>query len=115
MERYIGTNIKLFRTKLGLSQEDVARYCGIQREVLSYYETGQREVSLLHLEKIAEFMGVEMDLFLEGNPSEIVPDLALAFRADEITASDRDQMAYFKRIVKNYLKLKSIEADGVKA
>jgi len=48
MENIIGNNIKLFREKLGLSQLEIANYCGINREVLSYYENGNRDVSLLH-------------------------------------------------------------------
>lgn len=115
MSTFIGKNIKLFREKIGVSQEDIADYCGIKREILSYYENEKREVSLLHLEKIAEFLNVNLESFLEENPSEIQPDLALAFRANELAPSDRDHIAYFKRIVKNYLKMKSIEANGIQA
>jgi len=115
MENKIGTNIKLFRNRLNISQSELADYCGIQREVLSYYENGNRDVSLLHLEKISEFMDVDIEVFLEENPSKIQPDLALAFRADELTTSDREQIAYFKRVVKNYLKMKTIETNGVTA
>lgn len=115
METYIGKNIKLFREKSGVSQEDIADYCGIKREILSYYENEKREVSLLHLDKIAEFLNIDLGAFLEENPSEIHPDFALAFRANELTSSDRSQIAYFKRIVKNYLKMKTIEVNGIQA
>ena len=113
MSTHIGNNIKIFREKSGLSQEEIADYCGIKREILSYYENGKREVSLLHLEKISEFLNIDLETFLVENPSEIQPDLALAFRANELTPSDREQIVYFKRIVKNYLKMKTIEADGI--
>ena len=115
MANSIGANIKAFRDKIGISQEEVADYFGIKREILSYYENGKREVSLLHLEKISEFMNIDLETFLEENPTAIQPDLLLAFRTHELTASDRDQIVYFKRIVKNYLKMKSIEADGIPA
>jgi len=115
MTNQIGKNIKLFREKIGVSQEDIANYCGIKREVLSYYENEKREVSLLHLEKISEYLNVDIETFLEENPSEIQPDLALAFRADELTASDREHIVYFKRIIKNYLKMKTINTDGIQA
>lgn len=115
MTTHIGKNIRLFRDRLNINQSELAGYCGIQREVLSYYENGNREVSLLHLEKLSEFMDVDMEVFLEENPSNIQPDLALAFRADELTTSDREQIAYFKRVVKNYLKMKTIEINGVTA
>jgi len=112
MTNTIGNNIREFRTKLGLTQDELASFCGIQRTMISYYETGEREVSLLHLDKIAEFMNIDMDVFLEENPHEVKPDLALAFRANELSAPDRDSIASFKSIVKNYLKMKKIEADG---
>ena len=112
MTTTIGNNIREFRTKLGLTQDELASFCGIQRTMISYYETGEREVSLLHLDKIAEYMNIDMDVFLEENPQEIKPDLALAFRANELSATDRESIASFKSIVKNYLKMKKIGADG---
>ena len=116
MENIIGKNIKLFRTKLGLSQQDIANYCGVSREVLSYYETGDREVSLLHLEKISEYMNIDLEVFLEDDPKDIQPELALAFRAEELTPSDRANVAYFKNIVKNYLKMQRIaSSNGIQA
>ena len=115
MSAFIGKNIKLFREKSGVSQEDIANYCGIKREILSYYENGKREVSLLHLDKIAEFLNIDMDIFFEENPVEIRSDLALSFRANEITPSDRNQIVYFKKVVKNYLKMKTVEANGIQA
>jgi transcriptional regulator with XRE-family HTH domain len=115
MKNNIGKNIKIFREKIGVNQEDIANYCGIKREIISYYENGKRDVSLLHLEKIAEYLNVDMETFIEENPSDIQPDLALAFRANEVTPSDLGQIAYFRKIVKNYLKMKSIESNGVQA
>lgn len=112
MSSYIGRNIKLFREKSGFSQSEIAEYCGIPRELLSYYENEKREVSLLHLEKIAEFLNLDMGLFLEEDPKEIKPELDLTFRAKDVTSEDIESILYFKRIVKNYLKMKSIIEDG---
>jgi transcriptional regulator with XRE-family HTH domain len=113
MSANIGKNNKLFREKSGISQEEIADYVGIKREVLSYYENSKREVSLLHLGKIAEYLNVDLESFLEEDPTEIKPDLALAFRANELTPSDRDQIVYFKRVVKNFLKMKNLETNGL--
>jgi len=115
MNNLIGNNIKLFREKLGITQSELAEYCEIKREILSYYETGKRDISLLYLERISEYLNVDMDSLTKENSTEIQPDLALAFRANELTPSDRDQIVYFKQIVKNYLKMKKIENDGVQA
>lgn len=115
MKPTIGENIKNFRTRLGISQQELADYCAIPRELISYYETGKREVSLFHLEKISEYMNIGFEVFLEENPSEIMPDVALAFRASELSVEDRKSIASFKKIVKNFLKMKRIDLDGVQA
>lgn len=115
MNSTIGINIKSFREKLGITQFELADYCGISREIISYYETGKREVNLLHLEKIADYLNIDLDQFLEENPAAINPELALSFRANELSASDREQISHFKKIVKNYLKMKNLIKDGIKA
>jgi transcriptional regulator with XRE-family HTH domain len=115
MKPTIGENIKNFRTRLGISQQELADYCNISRELISYYETGKREVSLIHLEKISEYMNIGFEVFLEENSSEIMPDLVLTFRASELSAEDRKSIASFKKIVKNYLKMKKLERNGVQA
>ncbi|WP_423129812.1 helix-turn-helix domain-containing protein [Gaoshiqia sp. Z1-71] len=115
MKSTIGENIKNFRARLGISQQELADYCNIPRELISYYETGKREVSLLHLEKISEYMNIGFEIFLEENPSVIMPDLVLTFRANELSAKDRKSIAFFREIVKNYLKMKKLERNGVQA
>lgn len=111
----IGKNIKDFRTRLGINQQELADYCEVSRELISLYESEKRDISLLHLEKISEFMNVDLEVFLEEDPAEIKPDLALTFRANELSVEDRKSIAFFKEIVKNYLKMKKIECDGIQA
>ena len=115
MTTTIGRNILVFRRKLGISQQDIADYCGVSRELISYYENGNREVSLLHLEKISEFMNIDIEVFFEENPVDIKPDLSLTFRANELNVDDRKSIAFFKEIVKNYLKMKKLECDEIQA
>lgn len=111
----IGNNIKLFRNKLGLNQADIAEFCGISRELISFYENNAREVSLLHLEKISEYLNIDIDVFFEDDPQELKPELALAFRAEELSPADRANVAHFKTIVKNFLKMKTIANNGTQA
>ena len=63
--------------------------------------------------KIADYLNIDLESFLEEDPTEIKPDLALAFRANELTPSDRDQIVFFKRVVKNFLKMKNLETNGL--
>jgi transcriptional regulator with XRE-family HTH domain len=115
MTTTIGNNIKIFRKKMNLSQEELAACCRIKREVISYYENGKREVPLIHLERIADYMNIDLEIFLEEDVTEIKPDLSLAFRADELSVADRESIMYFKKLVKNFSKMKKIERDGNKA
>ncbi len=111
----LGANIKRFRNAFNVTQSELAEYIGVSREVLSYYENGKREVSLLHLENISEYLNVDMDVFFEENPEKIKPELELTFRANDVSAGDREKIVQFKKIVKNYRKMKTIEAHGIQA
>lgn len=111
----LGKNIKRFRNSFNVTQSELAVYCDIPRELLSYYENGKREVSLLHLEKISAYLDVDMDVFFEENAEKLKPELALAFRANEISAGDWEKIVQFKKIIKNYQKMKTIEAHGIQA
>ena len=98
-------NIKVLRNKIGLTQEDVAKYLGIQREIISYYETGSRDISLEHYEKLADLFGVELQDLLETDLTLVKVNEAFAFRATEITNEDLKQIVIFRKIVKNHLKM----------
>jgi len=104
----LGGNVKSFRERMGLRQEDLAHYLGITREAISYYENGRNNIPLDKLEKLADLFGVDLyDLFEnDKNMSEV--DVALAFRTDELSPDDFDTIAQFRRIVKNYIKLKEL-------
>ena len=56
-----GTNVKYYRTKLGLSQEKFAELCNLHRTYISDIECFQRNVSLENIQKIAN--ALEIDAF----------------------------------------------------
>ena len=54
------------RVRCGLSQEDLAIRLGLNQEILSYYETGQRDIPVSTLYAIAVQLGIHpRDLFPE--------------------------------------------------
>src|SRR5258706_13235119 len=109
----ISKNLAALRSKRGLSQEELAAYLGISRPLVSYYENGEREIPLPHLEKMSDLYGVEVADLMDDNPAAWQARVAFAFRTDGLTESDLHGIADFQKIVKNYLKLKSIN-DGRK-
>lgn len=100
--RVISSNFKKLRINLGLSQEQMAQYLDKSREEISYYETSKRDIPLSILEKSSNLFGIELsDFFSETNPEAI----AFAFRADQLSTNDLEEISKFKKIMKNYSRI----------
>ena len=57
LNQVLGHNLRLRRTRLGLSQEDFAEQCGLHRTYIGAIERGERNVTLRTLSQIAEALG----------------------------------------------------------
>lgn len=65
--KVFGTNLRKYRTNLGLSQEKFAELCGLHRTYISDIECFQRNVSLEAVQKIADALQIEpYKLLIEG-------------------------------------------------
>jgi transcriptional regulator with XRE-family HTH domain len=107
---YIGYNILQYRTLTDLTQQQIADYLGVTRELISLIEKGKREISLSNLNKLANLFGTELEDLLEEDMQMANTKLAFAFRSEE-TEEDLEQIAAFKKIVLNYLKMDSLRND----
>lgn len=54
----VGENIKYYRTKLGMTQEELAERAGINRSYLASLERGRRNTTLKTVEMLAKALGV---------------------------------------------------------
>ena len=64
--KVFGTNLKKYRLKLGMSQEDFADKCGMHRTYISAIECFRRSISLENIQRIADALQIETyKLFLE--------------------------------------------------
>ena len=64
--KVFGSNLKKYRTKLGLSQEAFAEKCGLHRTYISAIECYRRSIALENVQRIADALGIEAyKLFLE--------------------------------------------------
>ena len=64
--KVFGSNLKKFRTDLGVSQEKFAEMCGLHRTYISDIERFQRSISLDNIQKIADALNIETyKLFLD--------------------------------------------------
>lgn len=105
MEKVIGSNIKFLREMNNFTQDAVAKYLGIERSTYSNYELGLRETPFGVLEKLSDLFGCEMYMFYEKDKSVLEQVLTCAFRVEGISEDDMKQIAYFKGVVKSYLKM----------
>jgi len=106
INQILGKNIRKFREKLELSQEELASYLGISRVELNYYENDNRNIPSSVISNSAKlFMIDEYDLY-EEDESSVQANVAFAFRADSLDPNDLHSIADFRKIVHNYLKMK---------
>lgn len=108
----IGTNIKLLREQMGLTQETLAGFLNTSREQVAYYENGSRSISTTHLSMLADLFCLNEYDFYEEDPATRKVNLAFAFRADSLHPDDLQNIAQFKKIVRNYLNMKKAVING---
>lgn len=112
MQTTTGLVIKGLREKYGYTQEKVAEYLGIKREMISFYENEGREITLDVLEKLSDLFGVELDVFFVDNVDEALAEVVFAYRKDDLDNNDMENMAAFGKIVKNYLKINNLYGNS---
>jgi len=104
----IGKNLKAYRKKLHYTQDAIANYLGVKREIISYYENGLRKIDLDKMEKLADLFNIELkELISEGSSIKEL-DLAFAFRSEGLVESDLIKLSEFQKIIKNFVKMQAI-------
>ena len=109
MNKIIGQNLCKFRKANNFTQEQVAEYLGINRSTYSNYELGEREMPFELLERSADLFGCDLAILLEEDEALVDELMLCSFRIDDLSANDLKQIAAFKRIVKNYMKMNQLQ------
>lgn len=66
--RHLGDRIRRFRETKGWSQDEFAFRCGLHRTYVGAVERGERNVSVLNLQKIAASLDISLaDLFISSS------------------------------------------------
>ena len=69
--KVFGTNLKKYRTELGISQEHFAELCGLHRTYISSIECYRRSISLDNIQRIAEALNKKpFELLLEEEDTD---------------------------------------------
>lgn len=104
----IGKNLAKLRGANKLTQQQVADCLAITRSAYSNYEEGTREAPMDVLVEAADLFGCEVHLLLERNEDVVDNMLVCAFRVEELSVADLHEISNFKKIVKNYIKIKRL-------
>ena len=65
--KVFSSNLKKYRTNLGISQEAFAEKAGLHRTYISAIECGKRSIALENVQKIADALGIETYLLFVDN------------------------------------------------
>lgn len=70
--KVFGTNVRFYRTKMGVSQEKFGEMCKLHRTYISDIERFNRSISLENIQKIADALEIDtyklfMENTVEGN------------------------------------------------
>jgi len=66
IDSYVGNKLRQVRNSAGKSQTELADAIGITFQQVQKYENGINRISIGRLYKIARFLGVSFDYFVEG-------------------------------------------------
>ena len=103
LKQIIGENLKNYRLKLGLTQDQVAEFLEVDRSMISLFENAEREISMIHLSKYSNLFGVDIEDILEEDSILRQANMAFAFRSNGIINEDLKSIADFQKVVKNYI------------
>lgn len=64
INRVVGKQVRIYRLKHGMTQQDLAERCGIYQTYLSRIENGAANPSIFLLNALATALGVELHILL---------------------------------------------------
>ena len=107
----IAKNIKLLREANNFTQDNVATFLGTKRSAYANYESGLRDIPLSVMEKLSDLFGCELYDLYDENSEAVKRIITTSFRADDLTKEDIEQIANFKKLVKNYLIMEKLSGE----
>ena len=64
--KQIGLKVRSLRESLGISQQEIAKRCGLSRPTIVNFEAGRQRISLHELENIARAIGTTPKHIMKG-------------------------------------------------
>jgi transcriptional regulator with XRE-family HTH domain len=100
----LAENLKHFRKKSGISQEELAEICQVSRQAIAKWENGESVPTLDNLVFLADYYKVSLDELVGRtvhNNYKQIKEYLLKFSSDDIPTSEEDDIS---AIVKRYMR-----------
>jgi transcriptional regulator with XRE-family HTH domain len=95
----LGAKLKKLRERSSITQSQIAEYLKVDQSYVSKLESGQRQISMLQVEKLSHLFGLPVESLLEADVScEQIP---FAMRAKQLEPEDLESIAVINRIALN--------------
>jgi transcriptional regulator with XRE-family HTH domain len=107
-DKIVVKNILSIRQKQGFTHNQITGFLEITPDELTEFERGNKPIPISLLSLLANLYGVDKyDFYEEKLASEIaIPEFN--FTVESIPVSDLEQIASFKKIIRNYLKMSAL-------
>ncbi len=90
---FFAERIKYYRKSLGYSQQQIAKFIGVERSTYTYYETGKTQPNFVALEKLCKIFGVGYtDLLSESKKDEPVLEDNNSFNLSHDTTAKEQEL-----------------------
>lgn len=107
-------NLRELRIANNLSEDQVAKFLGITSTEYANYELGTCNMPLSQMEEVAYLLGCSLSVLLSDNPDVNKSSLPLVFSAGNLTTSDLKEIAHFKKVALNYMKISRLQKNESK-
>ena len=100
----LAENLKFFRKKSGISQEELAEICQVSRQAIAKWENGESIPTLENLVFLADYYKISLDELVGRkvcNNYKQIKEYLLKFSSDDIPTSEEDDIS---AIVKRYMR-----------
>lgn len=87
-ENIIGERLRACRQGMQANQTKIAELLGVQRQIISYYESGARKPNLEDIQKLADLYGVTVD-YLLGRTDVATPNIEIQAICDYTGLSEQ--------------------------
>lgn len=111
--QHIGATIKKIREQKGMTQQQVAELVHMHRSNYSRVETGERELSIEAINKIAKYFGMTIDQLVnfEGNiPDEVtIEDKSITEQVKLIAELEPEEKSIVFKMIDTFLTKKKFK------